>query len=216
MNKQNLAYITNLKIEDVPWSRLTTTYGRASEFPEIFKQLSAAISEKNLTQSLTTSKSNSGQNTANPANNNEAKFNAKAACDVLDKIFKEIEHQSTFWHATPFALVFLVRIFMRAKLVADNGSKNEVAELIASRLGEFLAFMLIVCSDADKINHAAPLGSFADMLAEKYLWSQSDENDEELWEERFYDDDLFYSFYFYSRTVLDATGVDFKQFKPIE
>lgn len=216
MNEQNLAYITNLKIEDVPWSRLTTTYGRASGFPEIFKQLSAAIGEKNLTQSLTTSKSNSGQNMANPANNNEAKFNAKAACDVLDKIFKEIEHQSTFWHATPFALVFLARIFMRAKLVADNGGKNEMTELIASRLGEFFAFMLIVYSDADKINHAAPLGSFADMLAEKYLWPQSDENDEELWEERFYDDDLFYSFYFYSRTVLNATGVDFKQFKPIE
>ena len=145
MNKQNLAYIANLKIEDVPWSRLTTAYGRASGFPEIFKQLSAAIGEKNLTQSLTTSKSNSGQNMANPVNNNEAKFNAKAACDVLDKIFKEIEHQSTFWHATPFALVFLARIFMRAKLVADNGGKNEMTELIVPRLGEFLASMLMVC-----------------------------------------------------------------------
>ena len=76
--------------------------------------------------------------------------------------------------------------------------------------------MLMVCDDADKINHAAPLGSFADMLAEKYLWSQSDKNDEELWEERFYDDDLFYSFSFYSRAVLDATGIDFTEFKPIE
>ena len=105
---------------------------------------------------------------------------------------------------------------MREKLVADNGDKDEVAELIVSRLGEFFAFMLMVCSDADKINHTTPLGSFADMLAEKYLWPQSDENDEELWEEHFYDDDLFYSFYFYSRAVLDATGVDFTQFKPIE
>ena len=35
------------------------------------------------------------------------------------------------------------------------------------------------------------------MLAKKYLWSQSDENDEELWEEDLYDDELFYSFYFY-------------------
>ncbi|MFC2747337.1 hypothetical protein [Campylobacter concisus] len=78
MNKQILAYIANLKIEDVPWSRLTTTYGRASRFPEIFKQLSAAIGKKDFTQSLTTSKSNSGQNMANRANNNEAKFNAKA------------------------------------------------------------------------------------------------------------------------------------------
>ena len=215
MNEQNLAYIANLKIEYVPWGRLTTAYGRASRFPEIFKQLSAAIGEKNLTQSLTTSKSNSGQNTANPANNNEAKFNAKAACGVLDKIFKEIEHQSTFWHATPFALVFSARIFMRAKLVADNGGKNEMTELIVPRLGEFLASMLMVCDDANKINHAVPLNSFADMLTEKYVWPQSDENDEELWEERFYDD-LFYSFYFYSRAVLDTTGVDFKQFKPIE
>ncbi|WP_298705726.1 hypothetical protein [uncultured Campylobacter sp.] len=51
------------------------------------------------------------------------------------------------------------------------------------------------------------------MLAEKYLWPQSDENDEERWEEYFYDDELFYSLYFYSRAVLDATGVDFAQFK---
>jgi hypothetical protein len=34
--------------------------------------------QENLTQNLATSKSNSGQNMANPANNNEAKFNAKA------------------------------------------------------------------------------------------------------------------------------------------
>ncbi|WP_258030112.1 hypothetical protein [Campylobacter concisus] len=33
---------------------------------------------ENLTQSLATSKLNSGQNMANPANNNEAKFNTKA------------------------------------------------------------------------------------------------------------------------------------------
>ena len=73
--------------------------------------------------------------------------------------------------------------------------------------------MIEICDDADKISHAAPLANFSDMLAEKYLWPQSDENDEELWEEHFYDDELFYSLYFYSRAVLDATGVDFTQFK---
>jgi len=103
---------------------------------------------------------------------------------------------------------------MREKLVADNGDKDEVAELIVSRLGEFFAFMLMVCSDADKINHTTPLNSFADMLAEKYLWPQSDENDEELWDEGFYDDEIFYSFYYYSRAVLKSTGVDFARFKP--
>ena len=43
MNEQNLKYIANLKVQDVPWSRLTTAYGRASEFPEIFKKLALAI-----------------------------------------------------------------------------------------------------------------------------------------------------------------------------
>ena len=90
MNEQNLTYIANLKREDVPWGRLTTAYDRASEFPEIFKQLWAAIGEKNLTQSLATDKSNSEQNMANPANNNEAKFNAKATCNVLYKIFSKL------------------------------------------------------------------------------------------------------------------------------
>ena len=37
MNGPNLAYILNLKAQDVPWSRITTAYGRASRFPEIFR-----------------------------------------------------------------------------------------------------------------------------------------------------------------------------------
>lgn len=43
MNEQNLKYIANLKVQDVPWSRLTTAYGRASEFPKIFEKLARAI-----------------------------------------------------------------------------------------------------------------------------------------------------------------------------
>ena len=160
------------------------------------------------------------------------KFDIKAAQGALSKIFNEIEHQSTFWHATPFALLFLARIFMQARAAAGknanknnqnaaadiNGKnangENEAAEFIATKLGGFFAFMLEICDDADKISHAAPLASFSDMLAEKYLWPQSDEDDEVRWEEHFYDDELFYSLYFYSRAVLDATGVDFAQFKP--
>ena len=91
--------------------------------------------------------------------------------------------------------------------------QNDAPSFIAARLGGFFAFMIEICDDADKISHAAPLSNFSGMPAEKYLWPQSDENDEELWEEHFYDDELFYSLYFYSRAVLDATGVDFAQFK---
>ena len=284
MNEQNLKYIANLKAQDMPWSRLTTAYGRASEFPEIFKKLALAIEACDAARGLgdeqnLKSKSGCGQNSTDVARSgtaqnfvnlaqkgeskfkmadNEAakfkadgatelktgaadkgsdasereKFDAKAAQDALSKIFNEIEHQSTFWHATPFALLFLARIFMQARAAADKNAnknnqniaadkkrniaagrsgenkngENEAAGFIAARLGGFFAFMLEIYDDADKISHVAPLASFSDMLAEKYLWPQSDEH--------FCDDELFYSLYFYSRAVLDATGVDFAQFKP--
>lgn len=334
MNEQNLKYIANLKVQDVPWSRLTTAYGRASEFAEIFEKLARAIEacdaarssggEQNLKSksgagqnlksgsgcgqnSTDAARCGAAQNSVNLAQKSESKFkkadneaakfkaggetepktdaakcgevefksadsvaikfktsqaskfktseadkssdaserdkfDAKVLQDALSKIFNEIEHQSTLWHATPFALLFLARIFMQARAVAgknanknnqnaaadeigrnnqnaadrnaDKSRQNEAAGFIAARLGGFFAFMIEICDDADKISHAAPLASFSDMLAEKYLWPQSDENDEELWEEHFYDDELFYSLYFYSRAVLDATGVDFAQFKP--
>lgn len=132
-------------------------------------------------------------------------------------IFNEIEHQGTLWHATPFALLFLARIFMQARAEADkfaNKERNDAAEFIAASLGEFFAFILKICDDADKMEHAAPLANFSDMLAEKYLWPQSDEDDEELWDDGFYDDEIFYSFYYYSRAVLKSMGIDFARFKP--
>ena len=332
MNEQNLKYIANLKVQDVPWSRLTTVYGRASGFPGIFEKLALAIEacdaargldgEQNLKSELGAGRnlksgSGCGQNSTDAASrgavqnfvnlaqkseskfkkaDNEAakfkaggetelktdaakcgeaefksadsaaikfkasaaskfktsaadkssdasereKFDAKDLQDALSKIFNEIEHQSTLWHVTLFALLFLARIFMRAWAAAgknanknnqnaaagkkqndavskndeNDNCENEAAGFIAARLGGFFAFMLEICDDADKISHAAPLASFSDMLAEKYLWPQSDEDDEERWEEHFYDDELFYSLYFYLRAVLDATGVDFAQFKP--
>lgn len=73
MNEQNLKYIANLKVQDVPWSRLTTAYGRASEFAEIFEKLARAIEacdaarglsdEQNLDRVLnSTTESSAGQN----------------------------------------------------------------------------------------------------------------------------------------------------------
>lgn len=278
MNEQNLKYIANLKVQDVPWSRLTTAYGRASEFPKIFEKLARAIEacdaarssggEQNLKSGLgcgqnytDAARCGAAQNFVNLAQKSESKFkkadseaakfkaggetelktdaakcgevefksadsaaikfkasqaskfkasaankssdaserekfDAKATQDALSKIFNEIEHQSTLWHATPFALLFLARIFMRARAAAgknanknnqnaiaadkkrnyaadingkDENCENEAAGFIAARLGGFFAFMLEICDDTDKISHAAPLASFSDMLAEKYL-----------------------------------------------
>ena len=38
MEKEN-NYIRNLKMEEVPWGRITTAYGTAKDFPEYFTAL---------------------------------------------------------------------------------------------------------------------------------------------------------------------------------
>ena len=45
---------------------------------------------------------------------------------------KNIEHQSTLWHATPFALIFLLRIFKK-KAVEEQGH-NEIAKIFSKRI----------------------------------------------------------------------------------
>ena len=39
MTEENRTYITHLKVTDVPWHRLTTAYGRGTDFPEHFAVL---------------------------------------------------------------------------------------------------------------------------------------------------------------------------------
>ena len=260
MNEKNLKYIANLKAQDVPWSRLTTAYGRASEFPKIFEKLARAIEacdaarssggEQNLKSksgagqnlkskpgcwqnSTDVARYGAAQNSVNLAQKSESKFkkadneaakfkaggetelktdaakcgeaefksadsaaikfkasaaskfktsaadkssdaserekfDAKDLQDALSKIFNEIEHQGSFWHVTPFALLFLARIFMRAWAAAgknanknnqnavagkkqnyaaskndeNDNCENEVAGFIAAQLGGFFAFMI--------------------------------------------------------------------------
>ena len=39
MTEENRTYITHLKAADIPWHRLTTAYGRGTDFPEHFTVL---------------------------------------------------------------------------------------------------------------------------------------------------------------------------------
>ncbi|WP_297896648.1 hypothetical protein [uncultured Campylobacter sp.] len=233
MNEQNLKYIANLKAQDVPWSRLTTAYGRASEFAEIFEKLERAIEacdtarglggEQNLDRvlnsttessagqnlkskpgcgqnSMDTARCGAAQNSVNLAQKSESKFkkadneaakfkaggetelktgtakcgeaefkiadsaaikfkasqasqfktsaanksldvserekfDAKALQDALSKIFNEIEHQSTLWHATPFALLFLACIFMQARATAGKNANKNNQNAAAEEIG---------------------------------------------------------------------------------
>ena len=83
MKEENRTYITALTVHDVPWHRLTTSYGRGTDFPAYFETL---IKMDDL---------NSVKNT-------------------LYALTTNIEHQSTLWHATPFAMVFLPNFWKSA------------------------------------------------------------------------------------------------------
>ena len=73
-------YIETVQVSDIPWHRLTTSYGRGTDFPNQFDVL--------------------------------WKMNSIETIDVAgEDIALNIEHQSTLWHATPFAMIFLLRIF---------------------------------------------------------------------------------------------------------
>ena len=171
MDEATKKYIETVKVSDIPWHRLTTSYGRATDFPA---HLAVLWDMKDV--------------------------------DAIDaageELAQNIEHQSTLWHATPFALVFLLRIFKKA--VEEQGH-NEVARYLVKELAELFIIIVECIRDGLMLEHADPLPNFEDMLNEEYLWSEEYDEDEDVLryeEEEVFPDDLFFSFYYYSLQVL--------------
>ena len=171
MNTVTQRYIETVQISDIPWHRLTTSYGRATDFPTEFDVL--------------------------------WKMESIDAVDAAgEEIALNIEHQSTLWHSTPFALIFLLRIFEKA--VAEQ-RHNEVARYLAEALVELFIVIAESIRDGLVLEHADPLPNFVDMLNEEYLWSEEYDEDEDMIryeEDEVFPDDLFFSFYYYSLQVL--------------
>lgn len=164
-------YIETVKVSDIPWHRLTTTYGRATDFPAHLEVL----------------------------------WDMKVV-DAIDaageELAQNIEHQSTLWHATPFAMVFLLRIFKKA---LEERTKNEVAHYLVEQLVDLFTVIAECIRDGLMLEHADQLPNFEDMLKEEYLWSEEYDEDEDILryeEEEVFLDDLFFSFYYYSLQVL--------------
>lgn len=126
--------------------------------------------------------------------------NRESVESSVRKISHLIEHQGTLWHVTPFATVFLARIFRSA--LAD-ASTNPVAHQAVDHIGELFAVLLECVRDAQKLEHADPLPKFVDLLTEDSLWPDDEEDDELRWEEEeVFSDSMFYSFWFYTKEVL--------------
>lgn len=171
MNATIQTYIETVKVSDIPWHRLTATYGRATDFPAHFEVL----------------------------------WDMKDV-DAIDaageELAQNIEHQSTLWHATPFALIFLLRIFKKA--VEEQGH-NEIARYLVKELAELFIIIAECIRDGLMLEHVDQLSNFEDMLNEEYLWSEEYDEDEDVLryeEEEVFPDDLFFSFYYYSLQVL--------------
>jgi hypothetical protein len=129
----------------------------------------------------------------------EQTFDVNEWEETYSKI-SDFEHQSTMFPPAPFVLVFLIRIFR--KLL---GSNTENGDIIAKSLIDNFVYYSEICSDAEEMEHSPPLSRFSDMLDEEYLLSE--EFDEEELDEIFENpdavpDELFYSFYYYSKMVL--------------
>ena len=164
-------YIESVQIVDIPWHRLTTSYGRATDFPA---HLAVLWDMKDV--------------------------------DAIDaageELAQNIEHQSTLWHATPFAMIFLLRIFKKAQ---EESAHNEVAQYLAEQLVELFTVIAECIRDGLMLEHADPLPNFEDMLNEEYLWSEEYDEDKDVLrfeEDDVFPDDLFFSFYYYSLQVL--------------
>lgn len=122
-------YIETVKVSDIPWHRLTTTYGRATDFPAHLEVL----------------------------------WDMEDV-DAIDaaggELAQNIEHQSTLWHSTPFALIFLLRIFKKA--VEEQGH-NEVARYLSEALVELFIVIAESIRDGLMLEHADQLPNFEDM-----------------------------------------------------
>ena len=164
-------YIETVIVSDIPWHRLTTTYGRATDFPT---ELDVLWNMESI-------------ETINAAG---------------EELAQNIEHQSTLWHATPFAMIFLFRIFKKAQ---EERTQNKVAQYLAEQLVDLFSVIAECIRDGLLLEHADPLPCFEDMLNEEYLWSEEYDEDEDVLryeEEDVFPDDLFFSFYYYSLQVL--------------
>ena len=164
-------YIETVKVSDISWHRLTTTYGRATDFPT---ELDVLWNMESI-------------ETINAAG---------------EELAQNIEHQSTLWHATPFAMIFLFRIFKKAQ---EERTQNKVAQYLAEQLVDLFSVIAECIRDGLLLEHADPLPCFEDMLNEEYLWSEEYDEDEDVLryeEEDVFPDDLFFSFYYYSLQVL--------------
>ena len=117
---------------------------------------------------------------------------------LMEQVMELIEHQGTLWQSTPFALIFMTRIF----------SKTTDEECISALTNAFLNITEACREQFDNFTLPRPLESIIELLDDDNLMQEFDneedeeEADEEYWEEGGYSDELFSSFFVYSYEII--------------
>lgn len=88
-------FCQTVQLSDIPWQRLTTPFGRATEFPQWLTTLTNTLN-----------------NTLVQPQSNAANANYQA---LFKRIKSHVEHQGTLWQVTPWAVIFLGRILQSAE-----------------------------------------------------------------------------------------------------
>ena len=83
MTEENRTYITHLKVTDVPWHRLTTAYGRGTDFPEHFAVLEQMGDLEPVKDSLYVSKPDSGEGSRREQPEPHGPFFGRGAAGLL-------------------------------------------------------------------------------------------------------------------------------------
>lgn len=117
-----------------------------------------------------------------------------------------IEHQGTLWQVTPWVLLVLLQKLADRARQPEQITENEMTPYAA--VASALAFQDMEAGQAvDKMEN---------LLEEKYLWPESEEEDEEQWEEGEppgYDPIPFFSYYYYSFDFLKQAVPTFTAIK---
>lgn len=106
-----------------------------------------------------------------------------------------IEHQSTLWQVTPWVLMELLQELTKRQLEPEQVALEEI-ELYLAVASAFTGH------DMESLD---PVGAMNELLDEKYLWPEDDQEDEVQWEEEEppgYDPEAFSSYYYYSYILL--------------
>ena len=207
-------FISSVSITDIPWNRLVCSSGRARAFPQWLNDLSDLKSRSNINF-------------------------------ALSSLSQNMDHQSTLWHCTPFALIFAVRALDNA---LQQLEQNELADFLAGELIDWFAWLNRGINEIEAYEHAAPLEHFADLLDERYLlpdvnshdnadddgnniadksgdedgyengdededsddedddWEEDEDDDDDCFEDDLdYPDNVFYSFYYYSKVAIESS-----------